>query len=107
MNKKIIHATPTVKNNKGSISVEHNDIVALVIFRSTKFNWEKLTECIPQMNKRAVPYSKRKLFGDHATITNPPRNLRSDAKGTPIAHSTRSRRRRSSQTAPLRVLYNP
>merc|ERR1712121_420797 len=83
----LIHAAPTVKNNTASTSVEHNDIVAPVICRSTNFNWEKLSECIPQMNKRAVPYFKRKLFGGHATITRPPRHLRSDATGTPIAHS--------------------
>ena len=68
----LIHAAPTVKNNTASTSVEHNDIVAPVICRSTKFNWKKLSECIPQMNKRAVPYYKRKLFGDQATITRPP-----------------------------------
>ena len=100
----LIHAAPTVKNNTASTSVEHNDIVAPVICRSTKFNWKKLSGCIPQMNKRAVPYYKRKLFGDQATITRPPRPLRSDAIGTPIAHSTRSRRRRSSQAAPQLIV---
>ena len=36
----LIYAAPTVKNNTDSTSVEHNDIVASIICRSTEFNWK-------------------------------------------------------------------
>ena len=86
----LIHAAPTVQNNTASASVDNNDLVAPTICRSTKFNWEKISNCIPQLNKRAVPRYKRHLFGTQA-ISRPPRAMRSDSTGTPIAHSTRSR----------------
>ena len=85
----LIHAAPTVQNNTASASVDSNDLVGPTICRSIKFNWEKLSNCIPQLNKRAIPKYKRHLFGTQA-VTRPPREMRSDSNGIPIAHSLRS-----------------
>ena len=94
----LIQAAPTIQNNTASASVDSNELVAPIICRSTRFDWEKLSHCVPRLDKRAVARYKRFLFGDHANISRPPRDLRTDAVGTPIAHSTRSRNRaRSSQ----------
>ena len=94
----LIHAAPTIQNNTASSSVDSNELVAPIICRSTKFNWNKLHKCIPRLNKRAIPKYKRHLFDDHSSVIRPPREMRTDAIGTPIAHSTRSRNRaRSSQ----------
>ena len=87
----LIHAAPTIQNNTASASVDSNELVAPIICRSTKFNWDKLSQCIPRLNKEAVARYKRHLFNDHANVTRPPRDLRTDVVGTPIAHSTRSR----------------
>ena len=94
----LIHAAPTIQNNTASASVDSNELVAPIICRSTRFNWDKLSQCIPRLNKEAVARYKRHLFNDHANVTRPPRDLRTDVVGTPIAHSTRSRNlARSSQ----------
>ena len=94
----LIHAAPTIQNNTASSSVDSNELVAPIICRSTKFNWNKLHQCIPSLNKRAIPKYKRHIFDDLSSVIRPPREMRTDAIGTPIAHSTRSRNRaRSSQ----------
>ena len=87
----LIYAAPTVKNNKASTSVSNNVLVAPTICRSTKFNWAQLSRCIPDLPLKAIPWHKQSLFG-HQTIQRPPRHLRSDATGTPIAHATRAAR---------------
>ena len=89
----LIHAAPTIQNNTASASVDSNELVAPIICRSTKFNWDKLNHCIPRLDKGSVVRYKRYLFNDHASVTRPPRDLRTDVVGTPIAHSTRSRNR--------------
>ena len=101
----LIHAAPTVKNNTASTSVSNNELVAPIICKSTRFNWTQLANCIPDLPLKAVPWYKRRFFGN-PVIPRPPRHLRSDAVGTPIAHSTRSRRiARSHLNADL--VYNP
>ena len=89
----LIYAAPTVKNNTASTSVSNNELVAPIICQSTKFNWAQLAQCIPDLPLKAIPWHKRHLFGNH-TITRPPQHLRSDAtETTPVAHTTRSKRR--------------
>ena len=87
----LIHAAPTVKNNTASTSVTNDEVVAPIICRSTKFNWANLSRCIPDIPLKAIPKYKQHLFSNQ-TIQRPPRHLRTDSTGTPIAHSTRSRR---------------
>ena len=88
----LIHSAPTVKNNTASTSVSNNELVAPIICKSTRFNWTQLSRCVPDLPLKAVPWYKRRFFGN-PVIHRPPRHLRSDATGTPVAHSTRSRRR--------------
>ena len=88
----LIHSAPTVKNNTASTSVSNNELVAPIICKSTRFNWTQLSRCVPDLPLKAVPWYKRRFFGN-PVVHRPPRHLRSDATGTPVAHSTRSRRR--------------
>ena len=60
---------PTIQGNTATASNNNNDLVAPVICRSTKFNWQKLANTIPHLNTNAVHYRKR----------------------TPVAHRTRRR----------------
>ena len=55
----LIHAAPTIQNNTASASVDSNELVAPIICRSTKFNWDKLSQCIPRLDKRSVARYKR------------------------------------------------
>ena len=86
----LIHAAPTVPNNTASASIDSNDLVAPVICRAVKFNWEKLANCIPQMKKDAITKRKKHLFGDNPIRRAPP-HLRTRPQAPPVAHSTRSR----------------
>ena len=88
----LIHAAPTVPHNTASGSIASNDLVAPVICRATKFNWEKLSNCIPQLKEDAIPKQKRYLFGDQP-IVRAPISIRSQPLPTPVAHNTRSRAR--------------
>ena len=87
----LIHSAPTVENNTASASMDNNDVVAPVICRSTRLKWTNVAKCVPNFPLNAVPWHKRNLFGDQA-IQRPARHLRSDVSGTPVAHSTRTRR---------------
>ena len=84
----LMHAAPTIQFNTVSAGNHNDELVAPVICRSTKFNWEKLSECIPHMNKKSVPWYKRHLFGGTQEAVNsssPP------LEALHIAHRTRSR----------------
>ena len=86
----LIHAAPTVPCNTASASVDADDLVASSICRATKFDWEKLAECIPHLKREAIPCHKRHLFGSD-DIVRPPENMRSQEPPPPVAHHTRSR----------------
>ena len=51
----LMHAAPTVRGNTSSTSINSNKLVAPVICRATKFNWNQMQYCIPQIKKDAVP----------------------------------------------------
>ena len=86
----LIHAAPTVPHNTASASIDSNDLVAPVICRTTKFNWNKLSHCIPSLNEDAIPRYKRSLFG-HQPIVRPPASLRSQPPIPGVAANTRLR----------------
>ena len=93
----LIHVAPTVPHNTASASIASNDLVAPVICRATKFNWKKLSNCIPKLNEDAIPKYKKHLFGDNP-IVRAPTSMRSQPPSTPVAHHTRLRSQaRSSQ----------
>ena len=58
----LMHVAPTVEHNTASASNEHRELVASVICRSAKFDWMKLSTCIPHLNKSAIPYHRKHLF---------------------------------------------
>ena len=86
----LIHAAPTIPHNKASASNDSNDLVAPVICRATKFNWNKLAHCMPSLNEDAIPRYKRPLFGPHP-IVRPPVNMRSQAPIPVVSYNTRLR----------------
>ena len=78
-------------------------LVAPAICRSTKFNWEKLSECIPQMNKLSAPWYKRKLFR-----TQPQEVVDSHSpqvEALHVSHRTRSRLQPRLSTEPPNVTW--
>ena len=83
----LMFTAPTVEGNTASASVVNNELVAPIICKATKFNWNKLRDCIPHLPKEAVPYIKRPLFGNQEIIRAPP-ELRSIP---PPVRMTRSR----------------
>ena len=98
----LIHVAFTVQSNTASASIASNDLVAPIICRSTKFDWEKLANSIPSLNKDAVHHRKRHLFGNQ-DITRPPASQRSQAPDTPVGFRTRSRLQSRSQIASLQL----
>ena len=98
----LIHIAPTIQHNTASASNNSNDLVAPVICRSTRFDWQKLANCIPSLNIEAVQRSKRHLFGNH-DVVRPPANQRSQAAPTPLAHRTRSRLQSRSSAVTLQL----
>merc|ERR1711942_64714 len=64
----LIHVAPTIPHNTASASIASNDLVIPVICRATKFNWEKLSNCIPKLNEDAIPRYKNQLFGDQTVV---------------------------------------
>ena len=86
----LIHVAPTVQLNTVSASIASNDLVAPIICQSTKFDWEKLANSIPSLNKDAVHRRKRHLFGNQ-DIVRPPASQMSQAPDTPVGFTTRSR----------------
>ena len=86
----LIHMAPTIQGNTASASNNNNDLVAPVICRSTKFNWQKLANTIPHLNTNAVHYRKRHLFGNQ-NVTRPRPDIRPLDLPTPVAHRTRRR----------------
>ena len=83
----LMYAAPTIQFNTVSASNHNEELVAPVICRSTKFNWEKLSKCIPHMNKNSVPWFKRKLFGTQEVVNSPSPQL----EALHVSHRTRSR----------------
>ena len=86
----LLHVAPTIPNNTASSSIDSNNLVAPAICRSTKLNWKKLSDCIPKLEKRAIPKYKRNLFRNQE-IVRPEIHLRSQNPPTPISRRTRSR----------------
>ena len=82
----LIHTAPTIPHNTASASIADNDLVAPVICRATRFNWNKLSECIPNLDNRIIHRSKKHLFGIER-ISRPPLPV----PNTPIAMRTRAR----------------
>ena len=85
----LIHSAPTVQGNTASASNDSNDLVAPIICRATKFNWEKLANCIPLLKEDAIPYRIRNLFGND--IVRAPEDTRTQPPLPPVAHRTRAR----------------
>ena len=85
----LLHVAPTIPYNTASASNDSNNLVAPLICRSTRFNWKKLSETIPHLNRDAVPIYRRKLFGGE--ILRPHISQRSQAPPTPISRRLRSR----------------
>ena len=98
----LIHMAPTVQYNTASSSNNSNDLVAPIICRSTRFDWKKLSNCIPHLNEQAIHRSKRHLFRNQ-DIVRAPAHLRSQAAPTPPAHRTRSRLQSRSSAVPLQL----
>ena len=94
----LIHSAPTVQGNTASASNDSNDLVAPIICRATKFNWEKLANCIPLLKEDAIPYQIRNLFGND--IVRAPEDTRTQPLLTPVAHRTRARMSEVMQTEP-------
>ena len=86
----LIHVAPTVESNTATASTRSNDLVAPVICRSTKFNWENLSTCIPHLDNRSVPSFKRHMFGGQEVVRPPPSHS-SQWESIPVAHRTRSK----------------
>ena len=82
----LIHTAPTIPHNTASASIADNDLVAPVICQATRFDWNKLSECIPNLDNRIIHRSKKHLFGSER-IPRPPPPIPS----TPIAMRTRAR----------------
>ena len=97
----LMFIAPTIKNNTASASTNSNQMVASMICKSTKFDWEKLSSCIPHLNEKAILNNRKQLFGNPVTpsqvteVTRPdvtPRDLTSMALLSPVALRTRSAR---------------
>ncbi|CAL4242810.1 unnamed protein product [Meganyctiphanes norvegica] len=86
----LIHVAPTIPQNTATTSVQHNELVAPMICRATRFNWQELANCIPSLNKNVIHQHKRQLFGNQQ-IVRPPASERSQTPDTPIALRTRRR----------------
>ena len=84
----LIHSAPTIADNTATASVQNRELVEPVICRSAKFNWKKLSECIPSLKKEAIHHRKRRLFGNHE-IVRAPSSQRSQPPATPVGHRTR------------------
>ena len=93
----LIHSAPTILHNTASASIDGNDLVAPAICRATKFNWTKLSECIPNLNIRAIRTNKKHLFGSE-TILRPPPHLRTPTSPIPIGMRTRGMAAREALT---------
>ena len=93
----LMYVAPTLNKNTASSSTEHNELVAPAICRATKFNWEKLSKCIPHLDLRSVPKQCRYLFGEgDQPVTDPQTSTsqvipRPPGFHTPVAHRTRTR----------------
>ena len=88
----LLHLAPTIPDNTATASIANNDIVAPLICKATRLNWKSLSECIPNLDKNAVPKHKRALFGNATTIR-PQTIPSSQLPGTPVSHRTRNRLR--------------
>ena len=87
----LIHAAPTsIQGNTASASVDSNNLVAPIICRSTKFNWNNLRACIPQLKKDAIPYPRRSRFGNTEIIRAPP-DLHTQPLAPRVTRSGRTR----------------
>ena len=85
----LMYAAPTIQYNTVSASNHYEELVAPAICRSTKSNWEKLSECMPQMNKLSVPWYKRSLFGSQPQEVVDSHSPQLEALH--VSHRTRSR----------------
>ena len=85
----LIHEAPTIQSNTATSSNNSNILVAPVICKATKLNWQNLANCIPQMDQKAIPPHKRSLFGSHIPIIRPSPETSSQPLGTPVAARTR------------------
>ena len=87
----LILVAPTIQGNTATSTTRSDDLVAPVICRSVKFNWKKLSDCLPHIDIRSIPRYKRHMFGNQG-IARPRSSLRSRVRSIPVAHRTRSRR---------------
>ena len=110
----LMFVAPSIKNNTASSSTHSNEMVASIICKSTKFDWKKLSTCIPHLNEKAIPPNRKHLFGnstqdttdpDASEVTGPDASHDSghrsgpgatsghiDLAPRPVAHRTRSHR---------------
>ena len=88
----LIHVAPTIQGNTATSSTRSDDLVAPVICRSVRFNWENLSNCIPHIDKRSIPRHKRRMFGNGDLIRPESSNI-SSRRGSPVSSRLRSRGR--------------
>ena len=85
----LIHVAPTIQGNTATSSTRSDDLVAPVICRSVRFNWENLSNCIPHIDKRSIPRHKRRMFGNSDLIRPVSSNI-SRRRGSPVSSRLRS-----------------
>ena len=95
----MMYVAPKIQYNTVTASNVYDELVAPAICRSTKFDWEKLSKCIPQLNKKSVPRYKRKYFGIQEVVNSPSPPL----EALHVSHRTRSRQQARHSTAPPNV----
>ena len=83
----LIYVAETVQGNTATSSVDSKELVSSTICRASKLNWQKLAQCIPHLNKKAIPIHRRRLYGNE--IIRPAEHLRSQPPGTPVSGRTR------------------
>ena len=84
----LIHVARTVTRNPATASIDNNDMVAPVIYRATRFIWNKLADTIPQVSKQAILHDRKLLFG--GAFIRPPKIVRSHPLPSPVTSRLRS-----------------
>ena len=86
----LMYVAPTLQKNTASASTDHDKLVAPVICRATKFDWRKLSTCIPHLDTKSVPRFKRHLFGRQDTSESQVTTSSSQVNTQPSHISTQS-----------------
>ena len=92
----LIYVAETVQFNTATSSVDSKKLVSSMICRASKLKWQKLAQCIPHLNKKAIPIHRIRLYGNE--IIRPAEHLRSQLLATPI--TGRKRRQLAARSNP-------